>query len=88
MTMTATSTTTALPLSYTILCSASAGAIASFLTSPLDMVKLRLQVQRGAAHQFSSMNTNTPSYRGMSDALAYAWRTGGIAGLFKGAGAR
>ena len=87
-TMTMTATTTTLPLSYTILCSASAGAIASFLTSPLDMVKLRLQVQRGAAHQLSSMNTNTPSYRGMSDALAYAWRTGGIAGLFKGAGAR
>lgn len=37
-----------IPFQWTVLCSASAGALASWLTSPLDMAKLRLQVQRGA----------------------------------------
>ena len=84
-----------LPLSLTILSSASAGAMASFLTSPLDMAKLRLQVQRKA--ESSSMSSSTestttfksnPTYRGMSDALVHSYRSGGIPGLFRGAGAR
>lgn len=82
---------TTLPLAYTISCSASAGAIASFITSPLDMVKLRLQVQRGALSStpYTELKPITvPSYRGMSDALAHAWKTGGFTALFKGAGAR
>jgi len=79
-----TTTTTTLPLSFTIVSSASAGAIASFVTSPLDMAKLRLQVQRGTE---SSSKTN-PSYRGMSDVLAHSYRSGGIPALFRGAGAR
>mmetsp|Transcript_33868 Transcript_33868/g.36550 ORF Transcript_33868/g.36550 Transcript_33868/m.36550 type:complete len:327 (-) Transcript_33868:98-1078(-) len=89
--MAVTTITTTLPLSYTILCSAGAGAIASFLTSPLDMVKLRLQVQRGTqTTPLSTVVNDTPTilHRGMSDALTYAWRTGGFTGLFKGAGAR
>ena len=84
-----------LPLSYTILSSASAGALASFLTSPLDMVKLRLQVQRRAesfskslAKESSTGFKGNPSYRGMSDALVHSYQSGGIPGLFRGAGAR
>jgi hypothetical protein len=34
----------ALPFQWTVIFSASAGALASFLTSPLDMANLRLQV--------------------------------------------
>eukprot|EP00536_Pseudo-nitzschia_multiseries_P010524 jgi/Psemu1/307365/fgenesh1_kg.323_\ len=86
---------TVVPLQFTILSSASAGAIASFLTSPLDMAKLRLQVQRGAeASSFSaskeaSLASKTKlSFGGMSDALIYSYRLGGIPGLFRGAGAR
>jgi Mitochondrial carrier protein len=37
-----------LPFYLTLVCSCGAGAFASWLTSPLDMAKLRLQVQRGA----------------------------------------
>ena len=84
-----------LPLSFTILSSASAGAISSFLTSPLDMVKLRLQVQRkteslslsSSKESTTAFKTN-PLYRGMSDALVHSYRSGGIPGLFRGAGAR
>lgn len=94
-----TTTTTKLPLSFTIVSSASAGAIASFLTSPLDMAKLRLQVQRGAESSSSSPSSlsskvstasakTNPSYRGMSDVLAHSYRSDGIPGLFRGAGAR
>ena len=87
-------TTTALPFHWIIMSSASAGAVASFLTSPLDMAKLRLQIQRGAkasaAASSSSGGTTATvtSYRGVIDALQYAYTTGGIRGLFRGAGAR
>lgn len=84
-----------LPLSFTILSSASAGALASFLTSPLDMVKLRLQVQRRTESLSSSSSKESttvlrtdPTFRGMSDALVHSYRSGGIPGLFRGAGAR
>jgi hypothetical protein len=84
-----------IPLSFIILSSASAGAISSFLTSPLDMVKLRLQVQRkteslslsSSKESATAFKTN-PLYRGMSDALVHSYRYGGIPGLFRGAGAR
>ena len=75
-----------LPLHYLIACSASAGAVASWLTSPLDMAKLRLQVQRGQVAANTSNNTsNTQQYRGMFDCLHAAYRKGE---LFRGAGAR
>ncbi|KAL3910673.1 MAG: hypothetical protein SGILL_007600, partial [Bacillariaceae sp.] len=76
---------TALPFPWIVISSAGAGALASFLTSPLDMAKLRLQVQRGAQDSSSSQTTN---YRGVSDALKYAYQSGGVHGLFRGAGAR
>jgi hypothetical protein len=33
-------------LGESILCSAGAGAVSGFLTTPLEMVKLRMQIQR------------------------------------------
>jgi len=75
-----------LPLLYLVACSSAAGAFASFLTSPLDMAKLRLQVQRGQAA--ASNNGQTVQYKGMVDCLHSAYNKGGIRGLFRGAGAR
>jgi hypothetical protein len=72
-----------LPFLYTVLSSASAGALASWLTSPLDMAKLRLQVQRG------NNTADTTAYRGVWDCLVHSYRhQGGVHGLFRGAGAR
>jgi hypothetical protein len=72
-----------LPLHYLVACSAGAGALASWLTSPLDMAKLRLQVQRGQAAAAS--NGQNTQYRGMFDCLHAAYKKGE---LFRGAGAR
>lgn len=74
-----------LPLQYLIACSAGAGALASWLTSPLDMAKLRLQLQRG---QVLSDTEHRTQYRGMLDCLRVAYNEGGVRGLFRGAGAR
>ena len=75
-----------LPFHWVVGCSASAGAAASWLTSPLDMAKLRLQVQRGKAA--GGGESGQVIYRGMVDTLQIAFRDGGIKGLFKGALAR
>lgn len=73
-----------LPLHYLIACSAGAGALASWLTSPLDMAKLRLQVQRGQTAAAANTIQST-QYRGMFDCLQAAYKKGE---LFRGAGAR
>ena len=66
--------------------------MASWLTSPLDMAKLRLQVQRGQAATTSNTGNGTTQqphqYRGMLDCLRAAYKEAGIPGLFRGAGAR
>jgi hypothetical protein len=91
-----------LPFQYILLCSASAGAAASWITSPLDMAKLRLQVQRGAAVSnpnlssasspptSSSIKASPNHYqpRGMIDCLSMVYKQDGFRGLFRGAGAR
>jgi hypothetical protein len=81
-----------LPLPWIVLSSAGAGALASYLTSPLDMAKLRLQVQRGqsASSNLGSLGGSTPmpSYRGVLDCLQHAYLQYGVRGLFRGAGAR
>jgi hypothetical protein len=68
----------------TLLCSASAGAAASWLTSPLDLAKLRLQVSRSRQLQPGG----SPMYRGVFDCLQQAFQENGIRGLFRGAFAR
>lgn len=81
-----------LPLLHLIACSAGAGALASWLTSPLDMAKLRLQVQRGQAAASAGSSTAitnpTTQYHGMIDCLRSVFAEGGVRGLFRGAGAR
>jgi len=75
-----------IPFSYVVASSCTAGAVASFLTSPLDMAKLRLQIQRGKLA--NQGNKEQLTYRGVVDCLQYAYRDGGIHGLFRGAWAR
>ena len=77
-----------LPLLYLVACSSAAGAFASFLTSPLDMAKLRLQVQRGQVAASNNTGRGQTVYKGMVDCLHSAYNKGGIRGLFRGAGAR
>jgi len=77
-----------LPLLYLVACSSAAGALASFLTSPLDMAKLRLQVQRGQAAASNNAGQGQTEHKGMVDCLHSAYNKGGIRGLFRGAGAR
>jgi Mitochondrial carrier protein len=81
----------AVPLQWTILNSAAAGALASWLTSPLDMAKLRLQVQRGnlySGYTGKGHVENPSHYSGMVDCLRQTFRDGGMKALFRGAGAR
>jgi hypothetical protein len=73
-----------IPFHLVLLCSASSGATASWLTSPLDLAKLRLQVSRGRA----SVDPSNIAYRGAIDVLIRAYQEGGIRALFRGAGAR
>lgn len=82
-----------LPFLHLMACSAGAGALASWLTSPLDMAKLRLQVQRGrlAAKASTPGGTmeSTTEYSGMIDCLRKVYNNEcGFRGLFRGAGAR
>ena len=71
-----------------------ASVMASFVTNPLDLVKLRLQVQRGMSR--GSMGTQAAGqatmpwgdYSGMLDGLAKIVRSDGFQGLFRGATAR
>jgi Mitochondrial carrier protein len=79
-----------IPFYSTVLCAATAGGLASFITSPLDMAKLRLQVQRGAgsnANMIAESRTNV-YYTGLLDCLRKVYSVDGMKGLFRGAGAR
>ncbi|KAF1330521.1 hypothetical protein FI667_g5166, partial [Globisporangium splendens] len=66
-----------LPPQFTLAGAALASATASFLTNPLDLVKLRIQIQRGPI-----VNA------GVVDGLTQVVRVEGVRALFKGAGAR
>eukprot|EP00924_Labyrinthula_sp_SR-Ha-C_P015434 maker-scaffold_84-snap-gene-0.48-mRNA-1 protein AED:0.01 eAED:0.01 QI:85/1/1/1/1/1/2/94/312 len=60
--------------------SAVSGALASWITSPLDLVKLRLQVQRSA----KAAGEAKGEYRNMFQGLALVFRNQGLEGLFRG----
>ncbi|CAH0482038.1 unnamed protein product [Peronospora belbahrii] len=72
-----------LPAHYTLGSAAVAGAMASFLTNPLDLIKLRLQVQR-----VYTIEEAPTAYHGIVDGLTRVIRTEGVLALYKGAGAR
>lgn len=62
-------------------CGGAAGCVASVLTNPMDLVKLRMQVQRGNSGF-------TFGYKNMVDGVRQIIRQEGAASLFRGAGAR
>lgn len=64
-----------------------AGASASFLTNPLDMVKLRLQVSRGWTANDPHVKP-TFQYRHLADGLIQIVKTEGVKALFNGSLAR
>uniref|UniRef100_K3X835 Mitochondrial carrier protein n=1 Tax=Globisporangium ultimum (strain ATCC 200006 / CBS 805.95 / DAOM BR144) TaxID=431595 RepID=K3X835_GLOUD len=74
-----------LPPLYTLAGAALAGAAASFLTNPLDLIKLRLQIQRAYVAEGS---TGTVAYSGIFNGLSQVIRQEGVLALYKGAGAR
>jgi hypothetical protein len=72
-----------------ILCSSTAAGISAWITSPLDLAKLRLQIQRGhVLGSNSHSHAQQTMYKGVSDCLKKVFEAGGLAGLFRGAGAR
>ncbi|CAM9747376.1 unnamed protein product, partial [Choristocarpus tenellus] len=78
-----------LPFWVTLVNATGAGLLASWATNPLDMAKLRLQVQRATLAHGSEAGVPSPlQHRGMIDTLVHIYQKGGITGLFKGSGAR
>jgi hypothetical protein len=55
---------------------AAAGGVAAFLTAPLDLVKVRMQVER--------RTTGTSTYTSVFSGLRHVWKSDGIRGLFRG----
>lgn len=72
-----------LSFSQNLLCSSTAGAFASWITNPLDLAKLRLQIRRagGVGAERGGANPLDSTFGQM----AHLWRTGGIRIFFKGA---
>lgn len=79
---------TDLPLSFLITSSAGAGAAAAWITSPLDMAKLRLQIQRRSNGTLDVAHSANLRYIGMVDFLLQTYYMEGVRGLFRGATAR
>ena len=75
----------ALPLWLQVAVAGGAGAGASLVTNPLDLVKLRLQVQR--VQLLQGLRAAEP-YRGLWHGLQCLVREEGARGLLKGAGVR
>lgn len=76
-----------IPFHWTVICAATAGGLASFITSPLDMAKLRLQVQR-SGNSLGGGGVSKQYCTSMMDCLQKIYRQDGMTGLFRGAGAR
>lgn len=69
-------------------CSMIAGGMASILTNPLDMGKLRLQVQRAGANLKTDVKINDFYYKNLVDAIYKIGRDEGVLSLFNGSLAR
>mmetsp|Transcript_21337 Transcript_21337/g.65060 ORF Transcript_21337/g.65060 Transcript_21337/m.65060 type:complete len:202 (-) Transcript_21337:1089-1694(-) len=65
-------------------CACTAGGLAGFLTSPMDLAKLRYQLQRGTTAEAAAPG----DYRGMFDGLRKIYAAEGFRGFWRGAGAR
>jgi Mitochondrial carrier protein len=78
---------------WILACSAGSGAAASFITSPLDLVKLRLQLKNSQDNiprlpLPQQSPPPPPGGGGVLHELSLIYRSTGFRGLFRGAGAR
>jgi solute carrier family 25 folate transporter 32 len=55
-----------------------AGVLTALILHPIDLVKVRLQVQDG--------RTRAENYRGIRDAVSRIWRSEGARGFYRGVG--
>jgi hypothetical protein len=76
-----------LPFGTTVGVSAAAGAAASFITSPLDLAKLRMQVSRAEGGARAATG-GADSYATFMASLRTIYARDGVAGLFRGSIAR
>jgi hypothetical protein len=67
-----------------LICSGIAGALASFITNPLDLIKLRMQVHRAQTGQ----TIHSEIYRHIFHGLYIVGKSEGIRGLYRGSLAR
>lgn len=66
-----------------------AGSLASWITNPLDLAKLRLQVSRAkAAARAAGSPVTGEVYTGFWQALNLIYKVEGVKGLFRGSVAR
>ena len=73
-----------LNFSSSVICSMFASGLSSFITSPLDLVKLRMQVQRAS----SDYNKETAEYKNMIQGIFKIVKQEGFKSLFRGSQAR
>ena len=71
-----------------LLCGGAASALASALTNPMDMAKLRLQVQRAVLRDGASSSQFHYEYRSFPGTLAAIVREEGVLALWRGVSAR
>merc|ERR1712054_245182 len=71
-----------------VVCASMSGAAAAWITSPLDMIKLRLQVQRGTKVADGKQKLPWPEYSGIRDAAVRIVKQEGFTKLYTGAWAR
>jgi hypothetical protein len=73
---------------WILACSAGSGAVASFITSPLDLIKLRLQLQNSSNLSAAGRPPKGVGGTGIVREFNEVYRSAGFRGLFRGAGAR
>jgi len=86
-----TATEVELPFAYNLFNGAAAGGLAAVITNPLDMAKLRLQVQRRRLAAGASPTSSGGfgfNYRNVVDGVTSIARHEGPAALFRGVSAR
>lgn len=64
------------------------GLISSTITNPLDVVKVRMQVQRAEIKQGESLEQGRYGYRNIFHGLHLVYKNEGLIGYFRGCSAR